>query len=390
MSGCGGGSTSAVGTTIYDVPLPSEIGTVQLTALPEIKTVSTFAGTAPTATNGITPGLTDGDRILAARFNQPVGIATDGTNFYVADYKNNMIRKIDMSTNKVTNLAGSGAAGNVDGTGTDAKFNAPTSITVSGDFLYITDTGNNMIRQVHKDTGVVKNFAGSTTGLAGSVDSKTVPTDARFNQPTGITTDGKNLYVADNGNHTIRRIVIPNGTTTLAAVTTLAGSPGAAGSVDGIQAAARFNQPARITTDGKYLYVTDLINRTIRKVDIARGAVTTIAGISGPLDAAGNIADSTDGTGATARFYQPNGITTDGKNLYVTDSYNNSIRRIVLTNETIFSGAVTTLIHGTSEKPGSNDGIDGFAKFNTPIGITTDGSALYVADSRNHTIRKIE
>ena len=385
MSGCGGSSTTAANTPVYDVP--SNLaqpngnmgGAVQgntFVAKFSNYSVSTFAGTAGVA------GSTDTDKVATTgkpvSFNQPVGMATDGTYIYVSDYNNNMIRRIDLSNNTVKRLAGSsiGAAGyadSTDQTGDTATFNAPTAITVFGNYLYVADTGNNMIRRVDKSTGVVTIVAGSTTGVAGAVDSKTVPTDARFNQPTGITTDGENLYVTDYGNHTIRRIVIAS-----KAVTTLAGSPGAAGSDDGAQSIARFNQPARITTDRTYLYVTDTINRTIRRIEISSGNVKTIAGIPGPLDSAGNIADSTDGTGATARFNQPNGITTDGSNLFVTDSFNNSIRMIATPQGTNSSGPVTTIISGTS------------AQFVTPIGITTDGTALFVADSNSHTIRKIE
>ncbi len=397
LSGCGGGSsTTTAAIPIYD-GLPSSLapadthmgGAIQVTPLTLPKTVSTLAGTA-----GI-PGTIDTSTGLGtdARFNQPNGITTDGAFLYVADYKNNMIRRIDLSTKNVKTLAGTGVAGYAESTGADgttATFNAPSDITVAGGYLYVADSGNNVIRRVDKANGETHILAGSTTGIAGSVDSKTVPTDARFNHPTGITTDGVSLYVTDYGNNTIRRILIPPDTITVAAVTTMAGAPATAGSVDGTQSIARFNQPARITTDGTYLYVTDLLNRTIRKIEILTGKVTTIAGISGPLDSAGNIADSTDGTGATARFYQPNGITTDGANLYVTDSYNNSVRKIVLSNGTVLSGPVTTIIHGTGLTPGSAEGVDGTAKFNTPIGITTNGSALYIADSYNHTIRMIE
>lgn len=397
LSGCGGSSTSTSGVPIYDLPTtlaPAVTsagtpmgGAIQGTSLAfATPTVSTPFGTS--GVPGSVPGVGS-----AARFNQPNGITTDGSFLYVADYKNNMIRRIKISDNTVDNLAGTGVAGLADSTGTDgttATFNAPSDITVAGGYLYVADSANHVIRRVDKVSGETHILAGSTTGIAGAVDSKTVPTDARFNLPTGITTDGVNLYVTDYSNNTIRRIVIPPDTTTVAAVTTMAGAPATAGSANGAQAVARFNNPARITTDGTYLYVTDLLNRTIRKVEILTGIVSTIAGISGPLDSAGNIADSSDGTGATARFYQPNGITTDGTNLYVTDSYNNSVRKIVLSNGTVFSGPVTTIIHGTGATPGFTNGVDGTAKFNTPTGITTNGSSLYIADSQNHTIRIIE
>jgi hypothetical protein len=347
--------------------------------LTKAASISTFAGK-----NGLA-GSAKGGLVTDARFNQPVGITTDGTDFYVADTANNKIRRINMTapTPAVEDFAGSGVAGHADstdGTGATATFNAPTAITYSysDNCLYVADTGNNSIRKVDQK-GVVTTIAGSTTGLAGSIDSTKVPTDARFNQPTGITTDGDYLYVTDFGNHTIRMIVIPKVSSIIAEVTTLAGTPGVAGSDDGAQKVARFNQPVRITTDGTYLYVTDSNNRTIRRIDRAGGSVKTIAGISGPIDSAGNIADSTDGTGKTARFNQPNGITSDGKNLYLTDSFNNSIRKIENPTGTDSSGPVTTLTF-----------TDLSVKLIAPIGITTDGTALYVVDSQNHIIRKIQ
>jgi sugar lactone lactonase YvrE len=336
-------------------------GAVQGTPLPVFKNITTIAG------SGGTKGFTDGQR-ASATFSQPNGIATDGTNLYVADFNNNMIRKIDIATETVTRLAGSttGLAGsaNTVNDGDNATFNLPADVTTDGKFLYVADSGNHTIRKIDKDTGAVSLLAG-IAGSSGSADSTDGSgTTARFNQPTGITTDGTNLYVADFGNHTVRKVVISSG-----AVVTLAGAAGSAGSTDstdGTGTSARLNTPGRITTDGTYLYVTEFKNATIRKILIATGAVTTIAGSPGVLG-------STDATGSAARFNQPNGITTDGTNLYVVDNFNGLIRKLSPTNG-VYS--VTTLQ------------LDGH--FNKPVGITTDGTNLFVTDNQNQTIRKIE
>jgi hypothetical protein len=362
-------------------PLPLRVklgGSIQGTPLVStFSNISTLAGnTAPLPTGYTYTDASNGIGVNAS-FNQPTGITTDGINIYVADNKNNIIRKIVIADGTVTRLAGSsiGTAGYVnstDGTGNTATFNLPAAVTTDGIFLYVADTGNHSIRKVDTNSGSVTLIAGSTIGAAGSIDALN-GTDARFNQPTGITTDGTNLYVADSGNDTIRKIVISSG-----AVVTLAGAATTAGSsdsTDGTGATARFNQPARIATDGSNLYVTDFRNGTVRKVSIATGAVTTIAGVAGSLGSA-------DGVGTAATFNQPNGITTDGTNLFITDSNLNTIRKII-----IFSGSVSTL-------PGS---------FITPVGITTDGISLFVSetyilhtDSNNNptytygnTIRKI-
>lgn len=342
---------------ISNSPLSAKLGgSIQGTPLSLPFTNFTTLVAGNTAPPTVYTDITSNGKGAAASFNQPTGITTDGSNLYVADYRNNIIRKIVIADGTVTRLAGNplgiaGYANSTDGTGDTATFNFPAAVTTDGEFIYVADTGNNSIRKIDISSGAVTLIAGSTTGVAGSVDAVN-GSDARFNQPTGITTDGTNLYVADAANDTIRKIVISSG-----AVVTLAGAAATAGSsdsTDGTGATARFNQPARITTDGSNLYVTDFINGTVRKIVIATGTVTTIAGVPGTFGSA----DTAPGIVAT--FNRPNGITTDGKYLYVTDSSENKIRMI-----DISSGSVSTL-HGS---------------FITPIGITTDGKNLFVAET---------
>jgi len=310
-----------------------------------------------------------------ASFNYPSGVTTDGTNLYVTDYNNNTIRQIVIATGAVTTLAGTGTAGSTDATGTSASFSKPIGITTDGTNLYVADFGNDTIRKIVIASGAVTTLAG--TGTAGSTNG--TGTAASFNGPSDITTDGTNLYVPDYGNNTIRQIVIATG-----AVTTLAGTAGTKGSTDaptGPGSAASLNGPDGIITDGTNLYVSDAGNNTIRKIVIATGAVTTLAG------SATGTAGSTNGTGSAASFNAPSSLTTDGTNLYVADFGNNTIRQIV-----IATGAVTTLA-GTAGTKGSSDAPSGpgsASSFNGPNGITTDGTSLYVTDSNNNTIRKIQ
>lgn len=264
----------------------------------------------------------------------------------------------------VTTLAGAGTAGAVDGIGASAKFDFPTGLTTDGQNLYVADTLNNKIRKVVIATGVVSTLAGS--GTPSSVDGTGLA--ASFYGPVGITTDGSDLFVTDQTSRKIRRISIASG-----AVTTLAGS-GANASTDGSGLAASFRSPAGITTDGTYLYVADIVANKIRKIAIATAAVSTLAG-SGTSGAA-------DGIGIAATFANPNGITTDGSNLYVVDSGNNKIRTVV-----IASASVTTL--AGSGSPGAADGPGGNASFNVPASICSEGVNLYVGDSGNQKIRKI-
>ena len=381
IAACGGGSATTAATSIYDLPLvfaPANTakigGAIQGTPLVLItgnnNSVSTFTGVSGSA------GFSNYSTVNGppAAFNHPTDITTaDGINFYVADYGNNVIRQVTTS-GLVTTLPCTDI-----NTGIAVGFNRPTSISIKGDGsqLYVVDSGSNTIRFIDIGTNKVTTI-GSTTGLYGSVDS-TVPADVRFNQPKGITTDGFNVYVSDYGNHTIRRIDI-----TTKAVSTLAGTSGLFGFVNGDKEAARFYFPGRITTDGQSLYLADFGNRAIRQIALSTGTVTTIAGTSGAL----GLDDGTiDGIGAVARFNQPNGITTDGRYLYVTDSYHNTIRRIDKTAPY----AVTT-IAGISRTDGIGGDVNspGIPSFYNPVGITTDGISLFVADSINNIIRRIQ
>jgi len=311
-------------------------------------------------------GATDGTG-TAATFNWPTGITTDGVNLYVADQNNQKIRQIVISSGVVSTLAGSGNQGSADGTGAAATFYYPKDITTDGTNLYVADSDNNKIRKIVIATGVVSSFTGvaDTQGVYGAADG--AGSSAMFSNPQGITLSGGNLYVADSGNNTIRQISIATQT-----VSTVAG---AAAGADGTGAAARLQYPGHTTTDGTNLYVADTDDYTIRKIVIATGAVTTLAGKAGEWG-------FVDGTGADARFGYVTGITTDGTSLYLTDADNYTIRKIV-----IATGAVTTLAGSGSW--GSRDGTGAEALFAYPVGITTDGTNLYVTDADNYNIRKI-
>ena len=305
----------------------------------------------------------------SAQLYRPYGIALDSSGtLYVADRGNQTIRKIT-SAGVVTTLAGTaGASGSADGTGTAAQFNQPGGVAVgSGGDLYVTDTGNSIIRKV-TSAGVVTTLAG-TQGTSGSTDG--TGTAASFNQPFGIAVDGSgNLYVAELGNNTIRKV------TQAGVVTTLAGGAATAGSTDGTGTAALFNQPVGIAIDGSgNLYVTDTGNDTIRKVTSA-GVVTTLAGSPGQSGTA-------DGTGSAARFNSPRGIAVDASgNLFVADSANGTIRRITP------AGVVTT-VAGRPDTYASESGIGAGALFDVPVSTAVDsGGDVYVSCNLGNLISK--
>lgn len=291
--------------------------------------VTTFAGRAGFQ------GSTDGTG-SAARFNSPQGIAVDSSgNLYVADLGNDTIRMIT-AAGVVTTIAGTaGTAGSTDGTGSAARFNGPEGITVdSGGNLYIADGNNNTIRKITA-VGVVTTIAG-TAGSSGFADGS--GSAAQFNQPAGIARDKSgNLYVADTGNDTIRKIDSNNNVTTLAGIV---GTPGAA---DGTGTVAQFYNPIGVALDNNgNLYAADTYNGTIREITPA-GAVTTLAGMAG-------FPGSTDGTGSAARFNFPAGIVLDSNgNAYVVDTDNDTIRMIT-------SGTVVSTVAGQVGTRGSADG----------------------------------
>lgn len=234
------------------------------------------------------------------------GITTDGVNLYASGFA---VYKIVIATGAVTTLAGAAGQGFLDGPGNTALFNNPNGITLGyNGLLYVADSVNNRIRKVNIATGEVSTLAGSAT--AGATDA--LGTAASFNSPQGLTTDGFNVYVADSGNNKIRKVDASGN------VSTVAGS-GTAAFNDGTGTKASFYYSYDITSDGTNLYVADYANDKIRKIVIATQVVTTIAG---------NGTGASDGIGSAASFWGPDGITTDGSNLYVSEFYNNKIRKI--------------------------------------------------------------
>ena len=358
----------------------------------------------------------------AARFSWTCGlsIGPDGM-IYAADWSSSRIRKYNPATHEVSTVAGSGG-GYLDGAAAAAKFDGPCAIVAAADgSLYVSDWAFGTIRKV--SGGQVTTFAGShfvqgntngdlttatfrecdamafdaagdllvadaynyairkisgnqVTTLAGGTQGTTdgiggaAKFGALFTANLGFDATG-NFYVGDSGGHTLRKV------TPVGAVTTLAGTGGASGAVNGTGAAARFNNPHGTAVDGAgNVFVADTDNHAIRMVTPA-GVVTTFAGTMG--SPAG-----TDGTGAAARFNGPTGIARDASgNLYVTDYYGHTIRKITP------AGVVTTLA-GTHGVAGATDGAGAAASFHNPHAVCVDAAGnLFVADWGNNLVRKV-
>ncbi|MGC3990877.1 MAG: hypothetical protein QM796_14605 [Chthoniobacteraceae bacterium] len=381
-------------------------------------------GTVTTIAGGDGTGLAEEPRMHAGLIT-PTGLALDHQgNLYVADDLGQNIRVISKG-GIVSTLAGgfSFFGGNVDGTGIDALFCAPTSIRIDqGDHIYVGDGGSSLIRKIRPD-GEVTTFAGAIP-QTGNVDGK--GDEVRVASPLGVTMDPSgNIYVTD-GNiylfgvqsiddganpYPIRKIA-PDGTVTsvnfqppasprgdllgypfgiaagaggeLYAVLTslhtiekilpdgtssiLAGYPGDIGSADGKGEAAAFNLPMGITRDATgNLFVADTRNRTIRKVT-PDGVVTTLAGQPA-------VAGAKDGSGQDALFSWPVGIAMDASgNLYVADTLNYAVRKVSP------NGVVTTFA-GKLRVPGERDGMGSDARFGFPVGVAVDPTGnIWVTD----------
>ena len=316
---------------------------------------------------------------LASGFYYPYGVTVDTNgNIYVADSGNNTIRKVTPA-GAVTTLAGlAGSNGTNDGTGSAARFYFPCGVTVdSAANVYVADTGNNTIRKVTL-AGVVTTLAGLECN-AGSTDG--TGSAARFYWPAGVAVDvNGNVYVGDSGNNTIRQVT-PVGANWV--VTTLAGLAGNAGSANGTNSSARFNWPAFMTVDNAgNLYVADEHNDTIREVTPVgtNWVVTTLAGLAGN-------AGSANGTNSAARFNWPASVAVDSAgNLYVADFYNHTIRKVT----PVGTNWVVTTLAGLAGNHGSTDGTNSAARFYYPNAAVVDtNGSVYVADSGNNTIRKV-
>lgn len=265
----------------------------------------------------------------------------------------------------VGTFAGTGSAGSANGSAASATFNTPRCAVVdSSGNVFVADSGNHLIRKITA-AGVVSTYAGA--GTAGAADGTGAL--ASFNAPFALAVDSSGtLYVADKDNNKIRKISAGG------VVTTLAGS-GVGGYTNANGINAKFSGPIGIAVDSSgYVYVAESSHR-IRKISPG-GDVTTLAG-------AGS-AGSINGTGTAVYFNWPQGLAVDASgNVYVSDTDNHAIRKITA------AGVVTTLA-GLGGLSGSTDATGTSARFYWPVGMMLDGSGnLLVADVGNHKIRKI-
>ncbi|KAK3285925.1 hypothetical protein CYMTET_6486 [Cymbomonas tetramitiformis] len=245
-----------------------------------------------------------------SRFFSPYGVAvsSSGTTVYVGEAYKNRIRAVDITTGSISTVAG-GSRGFQNGAASSARFSWPYGVAVSpdGKKLYVADSGNDCIRSVQLQTGMVSTIAGS--GTRGYQDGSA--SSARFSWPYGVAVspDGTKLYVADSGNNRVRSVDLATGE-----VKTLAGM-GTAGYQDGPAGKARFYGPRGVVVspDGGRVYVADYSNFRVRAIDLSVGTVFTLFG-----------------GGDSGQFYRPAGVavTPDGTRVLAADSANSRVRTV--------------------------------------------------------------
>jgi large repetitive protein len=311
------------------------------------KLMSTAAGNGNAGNSG------DGGPATMASLSLPTSVALDGAgNLYFADNNNHAIRMVTAETGIITTVAGvlgsQGYSGD-GGSAIHAHLDTPDAVAIdpANGFLYISDSGNNVIRRVDLSTGIISGFAGNH--IATYAGDGGPATSASLNGPWGVTVGpDSQIYIADQNNHSIRKVAL-DGT-----ITTIAGNGTSGFSGDGGPASgAVLDSPAgtAIAAAGN-IYISDAGNNRVRKVNAATGEIDTVVGSNqesfsgdgGPANAAG--------------MYGPYGMALDGTgNLYVSDVFHNRIRLVQSINAVLnFPAIRVQRVSSTEDEELENDG----------------------------------
>ncbi len=338
--------------------------------------LDTNGAVRPVAGNGFKSFSGDNGPALNAGLNGPNGLALDPAgNLYISDSENHRIRRVNVADGTISTIAGTGAARFTGdgGQATAATLFRPFGLAfdVNGN-LFVADSDNSVIRRIAPD-GIITTVAGNNRGaLAGDGGPATA---ASLSSPYAVAFDPAGaLYIADRSNHRIRR-VSADGT-----ITTWMGNSYSFGGDGGPAAQALLAEPYAIAFDSAgNAYIADYSNRRIRKVAPNGGTVSTIAGNGG-------LSPVVDGGPANATVTTAWGVAVDSLgNVYIADGQNNRLRKIDATSQRI------STVAGSGEPAYNGDPGDATrASLNGPTGLATDGKSLFIADTENHRIRKMD
>jgi sugar lactone lactonase YvrE len=337
-------------------------------------TITTVAGNTAWIYSG------DGGAATNSSIFLPFGVAVDAAgNIFIVDNSNNRIRKVSIATGFISTIAGTGFVGATGdgGPATQATISGPSTVALDGaGNVFFSDTGNNAIRRIDAGTGLISTVAG-TLAQHGYTGDGGLAAGATLNTPNGIALDTVgNLYIADTGNHTIRKVNAATGIiTTIAGV----GSGGFSGD-GGLAVAATLNNPWGVSVSAAgEIYIADQSNQRIRKIAVT-GLISTIAG-NGQNNYTGDQGLAT----AAALNYPAAAIVDTAGNVYISDSGNNRIRKI-----SAATGIITTVAGGGSSAGNGDGAAATSAGIYGPYSLALDSAgSLLIADVFDNRIRKV-